>query len=266
MINLLDKEIEELIPLDLLEEFNDFIDENMRDVLRANCLRRYIEGIIKVFFEKKIINISNIKVEKWKKLNLHNKIELLIKHIDKDFGNVLLDIKKIGNKGSHFGNRVDKDELVFAIKCTTNLVELIIIKYFNDNKFGSEPELMTLLSILPPSRRVYILNGIFNNDGENLNIIDKLSMAYLKNNEKNKSIYFLNNLYKDDIINNSYHEDFLWKVNNLEINLHKFDISRNMKMAKEKFKELDSLNLLDKYREFVSIFIILFSGYSKLNE
>lgn len=60
----------------------------------------------------------------------------------------------------------------------------------------------------------------------NVWIIDKLSMAYLKSGDFQKSLNFLETVKGD--INEAYYEDFVWKIENLQKNLHRFDISKNI--------------------------------------
>lgn len=54
--------------------------------------------------------------------------------------------------------------------------------YFRQRRFGSEPPVMSLLSLLPPKDRCEILEDARANDPANINIFDKLSMAYMKSN------------------------------------------------------------------------------------
>ena len=42
----LNQSIPPLIPYKLVDEYGDFINDEMRNVVRANCLRRYLEGAI----------------------------------------------------------------------------------------------------------------------------------------------------------------------------------------------------------------------------
>ena len=42
----LNQSIPQLIPYKLVDEYGDFINDEMRNVVRANCLRRYLEGAI----------------------------------------------------------------------------------------------------------------------------------------------------------------------------------------------------------------------------
>ncbi|QQR86536.1 MAG: hypothetical protein IPJ76_18450 [Flavobacteriales bacterium] len=56
------------------------------------------------------------------------------------------------------------------------------IGYFKQRRFGSEPPVMSLLSLLPPKDRCEILEDVRAYDPANINVFDKLSMAYMKSN------------------------------------------------------------------------------------
>ena len=56
-----------------------------------------------------------------------------------------------------------------------------IIEHFIRNPFGTHPPDMTVLSLLPPEDRCLILERLFQrHSGNVLDLVDKLSMAYLK--------------------------------------------------------------------------------------
>ena len=56
-----------------------------------------------------------------------------------------------------------------------------IIEHFARHPFGTHPPDMTVLSILPPEDRCLILERLFQrHSGNILDLVDKLSMAYLK--------------------------------------------------------------------------------------
>lgn len=62
-----------------------------------------------------------------------------------------------------------------------------ILAYFDRHPFGTEMPVLTLLSTLPPSDRCAILEVIRNKNPANIDVYDKLSMAYLKNGDEKKA-------------------------------------------------------------------------------
>ena len=67
------------------------------------------------------------------------------------------------------------------------------VNYFKAKPLGSEPPVMTILSNLPPKDRCGILSEVLKNDPSNINVYDKLSMAYLKNNQLSEALNCLEN-------------------------------------------------------------------------
>ena len=256
------EEFSPLIPYELIEEYKDFINENLREVLRSNCLRRYLEGIIDLLLKEKIINLSNLDISKWDGYNLNNKIQAIGKYYDKDIEAKFNELRKIGNEGSHYGNTVSDENLKKGINIATRIVEMILIKYFKDYPIGSQPPVMTMLSALPPIHRVFILEALWKDGQNNEVVIDKLSMAYLKSGQYQKSLEFLETLKVEGLLSEEKYQCFVRKINLLNDNMDKFHISKNMVDVKKIFNQI--VNNIDytKYEEFTKIFVVLVSGYN----
>lgn len=62
-----------------------------------------------------------------------------------------------------------------------------ILAYFERHPLGSEMPVLTLLSTLPPRDRCSILEVIRAKDPSNVEVYNKLSMAYLKNGQESKA-------------------------------------------------------------------------------
>jgi len=62
-----------------------------------------------------------------------------------------------------------------------------ILSYFDTHPFGSEMPVLTLLSTLPPRDRCAILEVIRAKDPSNVEVYNKLSMAYLKDGQETKA-------------------------------------------------------------------------------
>ena len=65
------------------------------------------------------------------------------------------------------------------------------IKYFKRHRFGSEPPVMSILSLLPPKDRCEILEEIRAFDPNNIHVFDKLSMAYMKSGRMEQGLQLL---------------------------------------------------------------------------
>lgn len=265
-INLiLDSEFPKLIPYELLDEYLVFANEKLKNTLRANCLRIYLEGIIDLFIKDIVIKEANITKEQWNEKDLFEHVNLIDEYYAKGFKNKFHRLRKIGNKGSHYGGNPSDSEIRDGLKIVQTLVEDIFVRYFIKHPLGSENEVMTILSALPPRSRIYILSVLWKNNKSNIDIIDKLSMAYLKNGDKDGSIKFLNDLLDNNYITKQYHTIFLQKINNLSKYLGHFDISRNIMDTKRIFQLLCTDNVINEYQEFINIFSILIKGYDTIN-
>ena len=262
---ILSEEITPLIPNELLEEYNDFVNPELREVLRANCLRRYLEGAINLLLKNKIVQVADISAETWDEYSLNNKIQAIGKHYDCKIKDDFDKLRKIGNKGSHFGDTVLSEEVLEGIEIATHIIEKILIKYFKDNPIGSQMEVLTLLSSLPPNNRVYILEEIFNDGQKNTLVIDKLSMAYLKSGDYEKSISFLEEQKNAEIISEKDYRAFVGKIDLLNQNLDKFDFAKDVLDVKKTFYEIVNSHDYNEFKEFTDLFLILISGYGIKN-
>lgn len=258
---LLSAEISLLIPYELLEEYNDFVNPELREVLRANCLRRYLEGAIDLLLKDKIVNTAQIGIDKWNSYNLNNKIQAIGKYYDQDIKTIFDELRQIGNSGSHYGNEVPAEDINKGIGIASKIIEIILVKYFRDYPVGSQPPVMTLLSSLPPQNRVYILEKVWDYGQKDGHVIDKLSMAYLKSGNYNRSISFLKDVYNQGIIDCELYQNFIWKINSLNEHLGEFDIAKNIFDVERIFNYIVTSYDYDRYKEFTNIFLVLISGY-----
>lgn len=72
-----------------------------------------------------------------------------------------------------------------------NMYASLFILYFNKYKFGSNNEVMSAFSILPPIIRYLALNELYKNDPDNISVIDKLSLILLKAFDKDKAVEWI---------------------------------------------------------------------------
>lgn len=259
--NILSVTIPPLIPSELMEEYRDFINPALREVVQATCLRRYLEGAIDLLLKDRLLSLADISESEWRKSDLDDKIVLVKEHIDKDLANKYFKIKNIGNKGAHYtAKRITPNEISNAVHHAVTIFEDLLVVYFKKHRIGTEGPVLTILSSLPPIKRVYILEKIWKQDRSNVWIIDKLSMAYLKSGDFQKSMNFLESV--KDKIDEACYEDFVWKLENLQKNLHILDISGNVDDAARIFNILIKDEYFTKYPEFTNLFCVLVSGYN----
>ena len=125
---------------------------------------------------------------------------------DEEIANDIQDIFKIGGDGSHFNGKVKEEELQLIIEKAIHIVENIFVKYFlaPEHKFGSE-NIYTIFSMLPLRHRIYILEKV-SEKYINQDVVDRLSLAYVKFGEKDKAYKLLEKALRDEVINTQFYE------------------------------------------------------------
>lgn len=150
-------------------------------------IRQYTEVIV-----RKILNLSNEDY-----VTLGNK-KILEKIRDRSNNNPLLlnaleEITAIGNKCTHTQNveKITELDVEKTIENLFNLYAYLFIDYFKKHRFGLNEKVQSAFSILPPIIRYIALSNLFDQDNENISIIDKLSLATLKAFDETKAVAWL---------------------------------------------------------------------------
>lgn len=198
---------EVLMPVnqDFLDVFDIFMDEEQKTKIRANNVRQYVEGIVDLLLKDKIK--ATLKPnELYEGINWGRKIKILKENYDEEIANDIQDIFKIGGDGSHFNGKVKEEELQLIIEKAIHIAENIFVKYFlaPEHKFGSE-NIYTIFSMLPLRHRIYILEKV-SEKYINQDVVDRLSLAYVKFGEKDKAYKLLEKALRDEVINTQFYE------------------------------------------------------------
>ncbi|MFR2078331.1 MAG: hypothetical protein ACLS3Q_12035 [Lachnospira sp.] len=198
---------EVLMPInqDFLDVFDIFMDEEQKTKIRANNVRQYAEGIVDLLLKDKIK--ATLKPnEIYEGINWGRKIKILKENYDEVIANDIQEIFKIGGDGSHFNGKVKEEELHLIIEKAIHIVENIFVKYFltPEHKFGSE-NIYTIFSMLPLKHRIYILEKV-SGKYVNQDVVDRLSLAYVKFGEKDKAYKLLEKALRDEVINSQFFE------------------------------------------------------------
>ena len=199
---------EVLMPVnqDFLDVFDIFMDEEQKTKIRANNVRQYVEGIVDLLLKDKIK--ATLKPnELYEGINWGRKIKILKENYDEEIANDIQDIFKIGGDGSHFNGKVKEEELQLIIENAIHIAENIFVKYFlaPEHKFGSE-NIYTIFSMLPLRHRIYILEKV-SEKYINQDVVDRLSLAYVKFGEKDKAYKLLEKALRDEVINTQFYEE-----------------------------------------------------------
>lgn len=201
-----------------IEVFEVFMDENQKTKIRANNVRQYIEGIIDLLL-KKTIQQHLKENELYEGVNWSRKLKIIKENYDENIAEKFQEIFRIGGDGSHFNGSVSDQELQKIISQAIHVVEDIFVKYFlsPEHRFGSE-NIYTIFSMLPLNNRIYILENVYAHY-KNQEIVDRLSLAYLKNEEVDKARELLESAKEENIISSEFEKIQLYKLNILANNL-----------------------------------------------
>ena len=187
--------------------------------------------------------------------------------MDDEVVNKLLKVKNLGNKGAHEGEEGEytsheMEEALEAIKCFSLEV---FYSYFVRNGYGGSRNgswIPVVFSTLPPIYRVKILEKYYKKHSSKFNvnalnkeyemnlkfIINKLSMAYVKNKmDIEADSFLLECLFKEEI---NYYEynDMVKNLDLLREHFNKLNISNDLSDAKENFNTL-LLSIRDEERD-----------------
>lgn len=209
-----------LMPIreDFLEIFEIFMDENQKTKIRANTVRQYAEGIIDLLLKDKIVPVLKPN-EVYEGINWGRKIKIIREHYDSEIADDIQEIFKVGGDGSHFSGKVEYEDLQMIINKAVHIIENIFVKYFltPGHEFGTE-NIFTIFSMLPLKHRIYILERV-SKYYTNKDVVDRLSLAYVKSGDSNKAIDLLKKSLQDETIDRCYYEYKLKALSVLEANI-----------------------------------------------
>lgn len=183
-----------------MKNFNNKSNENLitdliHDIYYSNQsyrgkisrARSYGEVLI-----RKILDLpANSDVTLGKK-DILNKLEQQNKNIP-IFTNSLEIIRSKGNDYTHTKNinEVLKEEYDYVVNALFDLYACLFIYYFQKYTFRTKENIANGFSILPPIIRYKTLNFLYENDSNNIILIDKLVLAILKAFDKEKALSWI---------------------------------------------------------------------------
>lgn len=213
-------ELSILMPINekFLDVFDEFMNPEQKNKIRANNVRQYVEGIIDLLLKNKIE--SELKpTENYQNISWKKKLDILENHYDKDIAITIREIFRIGGEGSHFKGEVSNEEIQGVIIQASHLVEDIFVKYFiePEHQFGTE-NIYYFFSMLPLDNRIYILEHVYAQI-KNIAVVDRLSLAYIKAGKDQSAANLLKEAYAEQIIDKKFMEKQTEKLGILRDNL-----------------------------------------------
>ncbi|HFI0080773.1 TPA: hypothetical protein ACGO6Q_001868 [Streptococcus suis] len=172
--------------------------------LKISAIRQYTEIVVRRlldYSEKQFVTLGDSKIRN--ALRTRTSKNSL-------FSSSIENIRKIGNNSSHTNNikEFTKEEFDTVVESLLNVYAYLLIDYFERHPFGSNPSVMTSFSILPPIIRYITLEQLYEHNPNNINVIDKLSLAILKAFDQTKAIDWVESKKEKLLSMNSTTNDF----------------------------------------------------------
>lgn len=251
-----------LMPInkDFTEVFSVFMDEKQLYKTRVQNVRQYIDGIIDLLLKDKITPLLKDS-ESFDTLSSETLVSY-IREYDAEISEKISKVFEIGENASQFKNKISDEELKQVIEIAIHIVEDVFVNYFSNpaHEFGKE-NIFRLFSMLPLKNRIYILTKLYEKK-PNSSVVDRLSLAHFKNNDKKKALDLLNEAEENEIIDNIFHNQMLIKFEDLEEfqknHPNTLPSSNNLFETKQIVEqETHLLSIKVKYPEFLKMFLYL---------
>lgn len=143
----------------------------------------------------------------------------------------LIKVKSIGNEGAHEGEEVNRAEeeienaLQYITDFSLSLFVSMLKKYGLYTPGGSW--IAPVLSTLPPIYRIKILDEYIETEQTPL-VVEKLSMAYLKNGMDREAFQVLKKYHELRIIDDYFFSAMNEKLKILKLQMNKLPIAQNL--------------------------------------
>ncbi|WP_315271689.1 DUF4145 domain-containing protein [uncultured Abiotrophia sp.] len=241
----------------LISVLNDiFYVDGVSNDTKASNLRKYAE-----YITRRILNqapTENIRL-------VENLNRLEHGYIDESVHRV----RELGNDASHTYRTtpITSEEIDEMVGIITNLLSYLFVQFFEKHKFGANPKLMGMFSLLAPDMRCSVLTYLYDNDPENIELADKLSLAILKTSGIEDALAWLESAKptlskKTDLFGRDLYLVFRDKLERVNSKLELIPRYRTIEEAKTKFIENEGLldESRDDEREFKEIMNFVYLG------
>lgn len=174
------------------EAYREMVNEFLNEIY-------YVEGMSYGTKIEKIRQYTEIIIRRLLKYDQEEQLTLGNRNIKKQlrasgyteqwFITALKNICKKGNLRSHTQMRkiAEVEEYNEVENSLFDLYGYLFYDFFKRYRFGTNKEIVTVFSYLPPIVRYTALQGLFERDGNNLDVIDKFALAILKAKDRGKA-------------------------------------------------------------------------------
>lgn len=240
---------------DYASEQNGYKHHRAEDI--RLCLEYVCNQIIFIFMSEDI-------KKKWRRYDLHDKLNASRSFLDEQVVDKLIEAKNLGNKGVHQGEEgnYSEEDIEKYLDVIRDFSLEIFYSYFKNNGFDFKKTswIPTIFSTLPPRYRVKILEKYYKNDNKSLFVIEKLSKAYLKSGLEKEAREFLLRCYEKKEIAVESYELLDNDISLLKGSISKLPIAKDLESSKNNFNKLLPL-IEEKERDgFVCLMSIILNG------
>lgn len=197
----------------LLDLFSDTISA----ASKGNAARRYAEMMIDLFLSDRLK--QEIGEEEFRRLSLGDHIQQIRPYTPPKIIEELWRIKEFGDKASHYSpNRnVTHEEANTAVKASLGLIDLILTQELIERPLNVPPCRATIFSVIFAGVRERVLANLLKECSPvagdyYLFLVNKYSLALVKNSKFNKARRNLDELLKKGSIDEAFHEDQLESI------------------------------------------------------
>lgn len=237
---------------------HDFVSEETSSETKVSAARWYTEMMIDKFFSKDLRN--EIGQDEFNRMTLERKINRIKVTSSKELIDSLFYIKQFGDIGSHYRRgqtpiAIEKAEDV--VRKALGLFDIALIDLLKNGGLAKTPYAATIFSTFLPAVRVRVLTKIIDFNKLNcrseydMGLLDKLLLALIKDNKRNKAFRILDKLGKDRILPDE--DIFYWKerLTDIENEMRKgnlpiandiYDCKRNLDDLVSKMSEVNQNN------------------------
>lgn len=174
------------------EAYSDLVKDLINDAFYAKQSNRGKVATIRQYAEVVVRKILDLPESEKVTLGNQSIVEVLKKKSDNNqlLMSSVYTIRLEGNSCTHTQETrpISEQDVQNCIDCLFNMYASIFVLYFKKYEFGTNNEVMSAFSILPPIIRYLVLNELYQQFPEKLSIIDKLSLVLLKAFDKEQAI------------------------------------------------------------------------------
>ena len=165
------------------EAYQVLVKDLIGDIFYSSSSYRSKVSVVRQYAEVVVRRILDIDPDK-KVMLVNDSIQNNLKKIvNADYlCDAVERVREGGNKTIHtqYREEITSDEFEQSVDALLDILSFLLINYFEEYKFGSNREVMSSFSFLPPIIRYKVLNFLYTKDPQNIDVIDKLVLVTMK--------------------------------------------------------------------------------------